>query len=91
MIRSILAPIAFGVSGLALALSLAHAQSGNYPGMNLQQQSAMVWQQMRNCAQQAALKFPDHTSDGNAKREAERLDCLRRNHLPVVPQPQRYY
>jgi hypothetical protein len=76
---------------LALALPFAHAQNWNTPGMNLQQQSAMVWQEMRNCAQQAALKYPDHTSDGNAKREAARLDCLRRNHLPVVAQPQRYY
>jgi len=91
MIRSVLATIAFGVSSLTLALPLAHAQGWNAPGMNLQQQSAMVWREMSDCARQAAIKFPDHTADGNAKREAARLDCLRRNHLPIDSEPRRYY
>jgi len=43
------------------------------------------------CAQQAAKQFQDHTPDGNAKREAARLECLRRNHLPVDPKPPEHH
>jgi hypothetical protein len=89
MIRSTL--IAVGVMSLALTAPCAFAQSWNAPGMNLQQQSELVWQQMRTCAQQAALKFRDHTPNGNARREAARLDCLRRNHLPITSDRPRYY
>jgi hypothetical protein len=86
MIRSPL--IALSVVSLVLISPHARAQSA---GMNLQQQAEMVWHQMRTCAQQAALKFRDHTPDGNAHREAARLDCLRRNHLPVTAEWPRYY
>ena len=53
----------------------------------LQQQSFAIWGRMDVCARQAARQFPDHTPDGNAKREEARLNCLRANHLPVDPQP----
>jgi hypothetical protein len=91
MVRSISAPIAFGFVGLALALPPAHAQGQwNTPGIPLQKQTAMVWREMDLCAQQAAQKFPDHTPNGNAQREANRLECLRLNHLPVTTDPGRY-
>jgi hypothetical protein len=52
-----------------------------------QQQNFAAWSQMSNCARQAAVKFPDHTPQGNAQREAARQECLRRNHLPVTAAP----
>jgi hypothetical protein len=52
-----------------------------------QQQSFSVWRQMSDCAHQAALKFPDHTPEGNARREAARQECLRLHHLPVTAAP----
>jgi len=91
MIRHALAPIGFGFLGLALTLSAAHAQlPWNQSGLSIQNQSALAWRQMDLFARQAAQQFPDHTREGNAKREAARLECLRRYHLPVIAQPQRY-
>jgi hypothetical protein len=52
-----------------------------------QQQNFAAWRVMSDCAHQAALKFPDHTPQGNAQREAARQDCLRVHHLPVTPAP----
>ena len=52
-----------------------------------QQQSFTVWNGMSNCAKQAAQQFPDHTPEGNAKREAARQECLRVHHLPMTPPP----
>ena len=52
-----------------------------------QQQSFSVWNQMSDCARLAAKQYPDHTPEGNAKREAARQNCLRQHHLPVVPAP----
>jgi hypothetical protein len=73
---------AFAVAGLALATAprLARADAQ-------QQQSFTVWSQMADCARQAAKQFPDHTPDGNAKREAARQNCLRARHLPVTAAP----
>lgn len=50
-----------------------------------QQQSFSVWNQMNDCARLAAKQYPDHTPEGNAKREVARQNCLRQRHLPVVP------
>lgn len=50
-----------------------------------QQQSFRVWGQMADCARLAAKQYPDHTPEGNTKREAARQDCLRQRHLPIVP------
>jgi hypothetical protein len=52
-----------------------------------QQQSFGAWHLMADCARLAAKKFPDHTPEGNAKREAERQNCLRLHHLPVTAVP----
>jgi hypothetical protein len=52
-----------------------------------QQQNFAAWHLMADCARQAALKFPDHTPQGNAQREHARLVCLRVHHLPVTPAP----
>ena len=91
MIRYTMASIGLSLLGLALAAPAAHAQlPWNQSGLSLQNQSALAWRQMDLCARQAAQQFPDHTPEANAKREAARLNCLRRNHLPVIAQPQRY-
>lgn len=75
---------AIGMAALALALAaaprLAHADAQ-------QQQSFIVWSQMADCARQAAKQYPDHTPEGNAKRETARQNCLRQHHLPVTAAP----
>ena len=50
-----------------------------------QQQSFSIWNQMNDCARLAAKQYPDHTPEGNAKREVARQNCLRQRHLPVTP------
>jgi hypothetical protein len=52
-----------------------------------QQQSFSIWNQMGDCARIAARQYPDHTPEGNAKREAYRQNCLRQRHLPVTAPP----
>jgi len=57
----------------------------------LQQQSFSRWKIMTNCAAAATRQFPDHTPEGNAKRETARLDCLRNHKIPLpaaAPPPQ---
>ena len=89
MRRSILIPIAFG---FILASTAAHAlEPWQVPGMSQQRQTSMVWQEMRDCAQQAARRVQDHTAEGDRQREAMRLNCLRIHHLPVDPQPLRQF
>jgi len=39
---------------------------------------------MQECAKTSMKQFPDHTVDGNAKREAARQECLRAHRLPVT-------
>lgn len=84
MVRSLLAPIALGLSALVLATPLVDAQQ------SLQTQASTVWRKMAACAQASAKQFPDHTPDGNKQREASRLECLRINHLPVDYDHSRY-
>jgi hypothetical protein len=52
-----------------------------------QLQSFSVWRQMADCARLAAKQYPDHTPEGNAKREEARQNCLRQRHLPVTAAP----
>ena len=85
---SLLMPIAFG---FVLSGAAAQAEPWESPFTSPQKQSAIVWQLMRNCAHGAALSVPDHTVEGDKKREATRLNCLRLHHLPVDPQPIRQY
>jgi len=65
------------VLGALSAPSIARADA-------TQSQSFTIWHQMDECAKQANKQFPDHTPDGNAKREAARVECLRAHHLPVT-------
>jgi len=90
MIRSTLALIAFVSFGLTLAVPLANAQQMQawwiIPNLSIQQRAAFIWHDMSECGQLATKKFPDHTPEGNAKREAARLDCFRDYHLPITSQ-----
>ena len=92
MPRSVLLPI-FSFLALAFVFSPAHAQLGvpwNSPAYNFGQQTSIVWLDMKLCAQAALHRFPDHTPEANKEREEARLDCLRRNHLPIDRQPYKY-
>ena len=70
--------LAVGALALGAAPRLARADAQ-------QQQSFTIWNSMADCARQAAKAYPDHTPEGNAKREAARQECLRARHLPVTP------
>jgi hypothetical protein len=72
--------IAMAAAVLAAAPRLARADAQ-------QQQSFAVWRAMGDCARAAAKQFPDHTPEGNAKREAAREECLRQRHLPATAAP----
>jgi hypothetical protein len=69
---------AIAVLGCALALTPRPAQADAQ-----QQQNFSIWHQMDECAKQAFKQYPDHTPEGNAKREAARQACLRAHRLPV--------
>ena len=69
---------------LATTLALMMAAPSRAHADAQQTQSFAVWRQMQECAKQATKQFPDHTPDGNAKREAARQECLRAHHLPVT-------
>jgi hypothetical protein len=71
----------------ALAATLTPAAPRLARADAAQQQNFTAWAQMSTCAHQAAAKFPDHTPQGNAQREAARQECLRQHHLPVTPTP----
>ncbi|HEY1503765.1 MAG TPA: hypothetical protein VGF92_05660 [Stellaceae bacterium] len=77
---------AIASTGFALAAALVLTVSPRLARADAQQQQSFnVWHQMSDCARLAAKQYPDHTTDGNAKREAFRQNCLRQHHLPVVP------
>lgn len=80
-----------GLPALCFAALLGLATTVAAHAQNLQQQSFSRWKITTDCATAAAKKFPDHTPDSNAKREAARLECLRNNQIPVpaaaAPQP----
>jgi hypothetical protein len=44
--------------------------------------SSAVWKAMDNCTKAARKSFPDYTAESNAKREAQRQNCLRSSNLP---------
>jgi hypothetical protein len=48
-----------------------------------QQDANFSWRQSDKCMRDALKQFPDHTPQGNAKREAARLQCLRNHKLPA--------
>jgi hypothetical protein len=51
-----------------------------------QKDADAAWKIAGQCASAAFKKYPDYTPEGNAKREAARLECLRNHKLPT-PSP----
>jgi hypothetical protein len=47
-----------------------------------QQNANAAWRQANQCQTDARKKFPDHTPEGNAQRDAARRECLRNHKLP---------
>jgi len=80
--RAAIVPTALVLAALAVTAAprLARADAQ-------QQQSFTAWNRMADCARAAAKQYPDHTPEGNAKREAYRQNCLRQRHLPVTGAP----
>ena len=76
--------IALGPAGLWAAALMLAAAPHLARAQSAQQQSFRAWDQMSACAQLAAQKYPDHTPEANAQREAYRQNCLRQRHLPVI-------
>lgn len=77
-------PSKIALAALALALGLLPMMPRQAHADAQQTQSFTVWRQMQDCAQAAALRFPDHTPQANTNREAARQECLRLRHLPVT-------
>jgi hypothetical protein len=48
-----------------------------------QKDADAAWKTAGQCAREAFKKYPDYTQEGNAKREAARLECLRDHKLPT--------
>ena len=47
--------------------------------------SERVWKLRDTCARISQKQFPDHTAEGNAKRERAFQQCLEANNLPYEP------
>jgi len=77
-----LLPIA-AASAACLVASVAPAQ---IPGQgNPYTRSERVWKVRDACSRSAQKQFPDHTAEGNAKRERAFQQCLEANNLPYEP------
>lgn len=47
-----------------------------------QKNANAAWRQADRCGHEAFVKYPDYTTEANAKREAARRACLREHRLP---------
>jgi hypothetical protein len=60
--------------------------SAQIPGQeNPFTRSQRVWKVRDACSRIAQKQFPDHTAEGNAKRERAFQQCLEGNNLPYEP------
>jgi hypothetical protein len=75
--------IIFPLIALAAACAVApesYAQLPNQEGAF--KRSDRVWKLRDTCARNSQKQFPDHTAEGNAKRERAFQQCLEANNLP---------
>jgi len=72
-------PIVLAVA-VALPLMAARADPN-------QKDADANWKTASECAHAAFRKYPDYKPEGNTKREAARLECLRDHKLPVPSAP----
>jgi len=70
-------------SGWALLIAAALLVPAGAARADVNQQNAnAAWHEADQCLHDALKKFPDHTPQGNAQREAARRECLRNHKLP---------
>jgi hypothetical protein len=71
---------------LASVCLVASEGLAQLPGQeNAFTRSERVWKLRDVCARTAQKQFPDHTAEGNAKRESSYRKCLEANNLPYEP------
>jgi hypothetical protein len=74
---------------LASACVIGSQSWAQLPGQeNAFKRSERVWKVRDACARTAQKQFPDHTAEGNAKRESSYRKCLEANNLPYEPSPE---
>jgi hypothetical protein len=67
-------------------LAVADEGRAQLPGQeNAFKRSERFWKLRDLCARNAQKAFPDHTVEGNAKRERSYRQCLEANNLPYEP------
>ena len=78
------------IVALASAYLVASEGRAQIPGQeNAFKSSERVWKLRDVCARTAQKQFPDHTAEGNAKRESSYRKCLEANNLPYEPSTSR--
>jgi hypothetical protein len=71
---------------IASACFIASESWAQIPGQEgAFKRSERVWKLRDVCARTAQRQFPDHTADGNAKRESSYRKCLEANNQPYEP------
>ena len=74
------------IIALAAACLIGSESWAQLPGQeNAFKRSERVWKVRDGCARAAQKQFPDHTAEGNAKRESSYRKCLEANNLPYEP------
>jgi hypothetical protein len=74
------------IMALAFVCLVASEGRAQLPGQeNAFTRSERVWKLRDLCARTAQKQFPDHTAEGNAKRESSYRKCLEANNLPYEP------
>jgi hypothetical protein len=74
------------IIALASACLIASQSWAQLPGQeNAFKRSERIWKVRDVCARTAQKQFPDHTAEGNAKRESSYRKCLEANNLPYEP------
>ncbi len=68
--------------GLLVALLLCLVAADPAAAAGIGQGAVNNWKAMDRCAKQAQTLFPDHTPEGNAKRDAALNACLSAGNLP---------
>ena len=71
------------IIALATACLIGSESWAQLPGQeNAFKRSERVWKVRDACSRIAQKQFPDHTAEGNAKRERAFQQCLEANNLP---------
>ncbi|HUB96483.1 MAG TPA: hypothetical protein VL993_11220 [Stellaceae bacterium] len=82
-----MSPMSYRASLLAIAVAATLPLMAAHADPN-QKDADAAWKTASECAHAAFKKYPDYTPEGNAKREAARVECLRDHRLPAPAAPQ---